>query len=97
MIASLGVWGLDRGMRFLRTGLIHVGYLNSTKGKSHYHKILTTLLTCLDFGFHSSQATVKYFDDEDGGVIRLEFIQNMEAVSNSGSLFMCPPIPFSFI
>jgi len=91
MIASLGVWGLDRGIRFLRTGLIHVGYLNSTKGKSHYHKILTTLLTCLDFGFHSSQATVKYFDDEDGGVIRLEFNQNMEAWAVGQHFFLCFP------
>ena len=30
MIASLGVWGIDRGMRFLRTLLIHTGNLNAT-------------------------------------------------------------------
>jgi NAD(P)H-flavin reductase len=63
MIASLGIWGLDRGIRFLRTLLIHVGYV---QGRS-------------DFGFHNVQSSVEYFDDVDGGVIRLEFSHNHEA------------------
>lgn len=33
MIASLGIWGIDRGLRLLRTLLIHVGYVNGSKGK----------------------------------------------------------------
>ena len=35
MIASLGIWEMDRGLRFLRTLLIHVGYLDNSKGRSH--------------------------------------------------------------
>ncbi|EHK96143.1 putative Ferric/cupric reductase transmembrane component 1 [Glarea lozoyensis 74030] len=63
MIASLGIWGLDRGVRFLRTLLIHVGYVKGTA----------------DFGFHNAQSSVEYFDDVDGGVVRLEFTHNHEA------------------
>lgn len=32
MIASLGIWGIDRGVRLVRTALIHVGYLDGSKG-----------------------------------------------------------------
>lgn len=32
MIASLGIWGIDRGLRLLRTLLIHVGYVDGSKG-----------------------------------------------------------------
>lgn len=35
LIASLGVWLLDRAIRLLRTGLIHVGYIDDAKGNSN--------------------------------------------------------------
>lgn len=41
IIASLGIWGIDRGVRLLRILLIHTGYLNGSGGKL----------------FHSSQQT----------------------------------------
>ncbi|KAH8685677.1 putative Ferric/cupric reductase transmembrane component 1 [Tricladium varicosporioides] len=63
MIASLGIFGLDRGIRLLRSAMIHIGYYNGTK----------------NFGFHSAQSAIEYFDDEDGGVIRMEFQHNHEA------------------
>ncbi|TVY84013.1 Ferric reductase transmembrane component [Lachnellula suecica] len=75
MIASLGLFGLDRGIRLLRTGLIHVGYLNGSK----------------NFGFHSAQSTVEYFDDEDGGVVRMEFKHNMDPWAVGQHYFLCFP------
>lgn len=33
MITSLGIFGLDRGIRLLRTLLIHIGYLDGLKNK----------------------------------------------------------------
>ena len=33
MIASLGIWGIDRGVRFLRTIMIHYGYADGSTGK----------------------------------------------------------------
>lgn len=39
MIASLGIFGLDRGIRLLRTALIHVGYVDGTKGKIQSSKL----------------------------------------------------------
>jgi NAD(P)H-flavin reductase len=75
MIASLGIWGLDRGVRFLRTLLIHVGYV---QGRS-------------DFWFHNAQSSVEYFDDVDGGVIRLEFTHNHEAWKVGQHFFLTFP------
>jgi hypothetical protein len=92
MIASLGIFGLDRGIRLLRTGLIHIGYVNGTKGKIHSPKIpLQCSLLLLDFGFHSAQSTVEYFDDEDGGVIRLDFMHNMDSWAVRQHFFLCFP------
>jgi DMSO/TMAO reductase YedYZ heme-binding membrane subunit/NAD(P)H-flavin reductase len=62
MIASLAVWGLDRGIRFLRTILIHTRKIDGSTGCK----------------FVPSQATINYFDDPDGGVVRLEMTQNYE-------------------
>ncbi|KAG9238101.1 putative Ferric/cupric reductase transmembrane component 1 [Amylocarpus encephaloides] len=73
MIASLGIWGIDRGVRFLRTLLIHVGYVNGNR----------------DFGFHSAQSSVEYFDDPDGGVVRLEFKHNHETWQVGQHFFLC--------
>ncbi|KAF4624334.1 hypothetical protein G7Y89_g13838 [Cudoniella acicularis] len=75
MIASLGIFGLDRGIRLLRTAMIHIGYVNGTKG----------------FGFHSAQSSVEYFDDEDGGVIRMEFKHNHDAWEVGQHFFLCFP------
>ncbi|EKD21775.1 uncharacterized protein L3040_005761 [Drepanopeziza brunnea f. sp. 'multigermtubi'] len=75
MIASLGIWGLDRGLRFLRTALIHTGHLHPSKG----------------FGFHSAQSSLQYFDDEDGGVVRLEFQHNHDTWAVGQHFFLTFP------
>ncbi|PBP18615.1 ferric-chelate reductase [Diplocarpon rosae] len=75
MIASLGIFGIDRGVRLLRTGLIHVGYLDPSKG----------------FGFHAAQSQVQYFDDEDGGVVRLDFEHNHESWGVGQHFFLTFP------
>ncbi|CAL3967199.1 unnamed protein product [Diplocarpon coronariae] len=75
MIASLGIFGIDRGVRFLRTGLIHVGYLDPYKG----------------FGFHAAQSKVQHFHDEDGGVIRLDFEHNHDSWAVGQHFFLTFP------
>lgn len=57
MIASFILFGLDRGMRLVRTALIHVGKKDPAKG----------------FGFRSAVATISTFTDEDATVLALDF------------------------
>jgi predicted ferric reductase len=75
MIASLALWGIDRGIRLLRVLLIHIGYINSSSG----------------FRFHPAQSSVKYFDDEDGGVVRLDFDHNHDIWKVGQHFFLCFP------
>lgn len=72
MIASLGVWGLDRGLRFLRTILIHTRKIDGSTGRQ----------------FTPAQSTIEYFDDADGGVVRLEFSQNFETWTPGQHFFL---------
>lgn len=72
MIASLGVWFLDRGIRFLRTILIHTRKIDGTTGRK----------------FIPAQSTIQYFDDVDGGVVRLEFNQTYETWSPGQHFFL---------
>lgn len=57
MIASFGLFGLDRGLRLVRTALIHFGKKDATQG----------------FGFRSAVATISTFSDADSTVLALDF------------------------
>ncbi|TID21617.1 ferric reductase like transmembrane component [Venturia nashicola] len=57
MIASFILFGLDRGMRLIRTALIHVGKKDPANG----------------FGFRSAVAKISTFTDEDATVLALDF------------------------
>lgn len=57
MIASFILFGLDRGMRLIRTALIHVGKKDPAQG----------------FGFRSAVATISTFTDGDATVLALDF------------------------
>ena len=72
MIASLAVWGLDRGIRLLRTILIHTRKIDGSTGRK----------------FKPAQSTIEYFDDVDGGVVRLEFTQAYETWSPGQHFFL---------
>jgi NAD(P)H-flavin reductase len=49
-------------------------------------------LNAIGFGFHPAQASIKYFDDEDGGVIRLEYSHNHDSWSIGQHFFLCFPV-----
>lgn len=57
MIASFILFGLDRGMRLIRTALIHVGKKDPSQG----------------FGFRSAVAIISTFSDADATVLTLDF------------------------
>ncbi|KAF7905351.1 uncharacterized protein EAF01_005872 [Botrytis porri] len=77
MIASLGLFFIDRGVRILRTLLIHVGYFDASGNAG--------------LGFHPAQSTLQYFDDKDGGVIRLEFNHKHAPWALGQHFFLCFP------
>lgn len=60
MIASLGLLGLDLGLRILRICLIHMGYKDGNKG----------------LGFRAIQSKVETFKDPSGAIIRMSFTHN---------------------
>ncbi|KAF1960055.1 hypothetical protein CC80DRAFT_405337 [Byssothecium circinans] len=62
MIASLGLLGIDLGMRLLRMFLIHMGYKDGNKG----------------LGFRAIQSKAEVFKDPSGTVVRLSFVHNHE-------------------
>lgn len=62
MIASLGLLGIDLGLRIFRICLIHMGYKDGNKG----------------LGFQSIQSKVEAFKDPTGTIIRMSFTHNHE-------------------
>ncbi|KAJ9642588.1 hypothetical protein H2201_006309 [Coniosporium apollinis] len=77
MIASLAVWFLDRGIRLVRTALIHYDYLPGS----------TSVM-----GFRSATASVTLFpDDNHGDVVRLDFEHNHDAWNIGQHFFLCFP------
>jgi hypothetical protein len=62
MIASLGILGIDLGLRVLRICLIHVGYKSGNHG----------------LGFRAIDARIQEFEDPTGTIVRLEFEHNQE-------------------
>ncbi|KAJ7095903.1 ferric reductase like transmembrane component-domain-containing protein [Mycena belliarum] len=62
MIASLGILGIELGMRTLRVCLIHMGYKDGSKG----------------FGFRSINSKVEVFKDPSGTIVRMTYTHNHE-------------------
>lgn len=77
MAASLTVWFVDRGIRLVRTALLHYNYLPGSVSS---------------MGFRSAQANITYFLDEaHGDVVRLDFEHNQEAWDVGQHFFLCFP------
>lgn len=62
MIASLGLLGIDLGLRIARICVIHLGYKNGNRG----------------LGFRAIKSKVQVFNDPSGTVMRLTFTHNHE-------------------
>ncbi|ORY12210.1 ferric reductase like transmembrane component-domain-containing protein [Clohesyomyces aquaticus] len=62
MIASLGLLGVDLGLRIVRVCLIHLGYKSGNKG----------------LGFRAIQSRIETFKDPSGTILRMEFTHNHE-------------------
>ncbi|KAF1991384.1 hypothetical protein K402DRAFT_450328 [Aulographum hederae CBS 113979] len=78
MIASLALMGVDRGLRLLRSGMIHFGYKDGNRG----------------WGFRSAQAEMIAYDspdDEDGTVVRLDFTFNHDPWIIGQHFYLCFP------
>ena len=77
MIASLVVWFLDRGVRLVRTALLHYNYLAGS----------TSVM-----GFQSATASVTHFPDQDHGhVVRLDFEHNHDTWDVGQHFYLCFP------
>jgi NAD(P)H-flavin reductase len=77
MIASLVVWLLDRGIRLVRTALLHYNYLRGTTSAMQ---------------FSSTVASISLFqDDANGDVIRLDFEQGHDAWHVGQHFYLCFP------
>ncbi|KAG4029302.1 hypothetical protein MFRU_016g00580 [Monilinia fructicola] len=77
MIASFGLFLIDRGVRIIRTLGIHVGYFDAHGN--------------VGLGFHPAHATLEYFDDPDGGIVRLEFTHKHAPWSIGQHFYLCFP------
>jgi NAD(P)H-flavin reductase len=75
MIASFGLFGLDRGVRMIRTLLIHFGKKDSSKG----------------IGFRSAVATITTYPDSDATVIALDFTFSHSTWKNGQHFFLTFP------
>ncbi|KAF2758682.1 hypothetical protein EJ05DRAFT_361255 [Pseudovirgaria hyperparasitica] len=75
MIAALGLFLVDRGVRLLRTCLIHFGYKHGERG----------------FGFRSSPARVQAFVDPESTVLRVTFEANHDPWAIGQHYFVCFP------
>lgn len=78
MIASLAVWLLDRGVRLLRTFLLHTG-----KHSDKTHAV---------WGLHVPKAQMVSFpSEEDGDVIRLDFKHDHQPWDIGQHFYLCFP------
>ncbi|EEH46286.2 uncharacterized protein PADG_08719 [Paracoccidioides brasiliensis Pb18] len=76
MIASIGVLFLDRGVRLLRTLVIHLDLKDRYKG----------------IGFKPAEGKITSFDDGDGGIVtRLEFRHDQPPWEAGQHFFLCFP------
>ena len=77
LLASLVVWLVDRGVRLVRTGLLHYGYLERSTSKME---------------FKSIKAAVKVFPDPtNGDVVRLDFEHNHQPWKVGQHFYLCFP------
>jgi predicted ferric reductase len=75
MIASIGIMFIDRGIRLLRTGLIHSGYKDGKKG----------------LGFRSARSTIQIFSDGEAEVVRLDFDYDIQPWAIGQHFYLCFP------
>ncbi|KAL1840816.1 hypothetical protein VTJ49DRAFT_7715 [Mycothermus thermophilus] len=74
LVPGLVLWGLDRGARLVRMGLLHYGYWPE-EGK---------------YGFRAAKAAVKVWRDaENGDVVRLDFDHVQKPWSVGQHFFLC--------
>jgi NAD(P)H-flavin reductase len=80
MIPSLVLWGLDRGVRFIRTALLHYNYLPAGDDG------------CSRMGFASAQAVATHFPDaQHGDVVRLDWVHPTGTWSIGQHFYLCFP------
>jgi ferredoxin-NADP reductase len=75
MIASLIIVLGDFGIRFLRTALLHVGYRKGKPG----------------LGYHSANATVQHYGDDEDSVVRIDFDFKQSAWKPGQHFYLCFP------
>lgn len=56
-----------------------------------FSMLAKTMLTQIGMGFHPSQSSVQYFEDEDGGAVRLDFEQKGSSWNVGQHFFLCFP------
>lgn len=77
LVASLVVWLVDRGVRLVRTGLLHYGYIEGSMTK---------------MGFQCAQAVTEVFPDaKNGDVVRLNFQHNHQPWKVGQHFYLCFP------
>ncbi|KAK0524139.1 ferric-chelate reductase [Tilletia horrida] len=76
LIPSLGLWGIDRGLRLVRSALLHYNCLPASAGELR--------------GFHPAPARIAYFpDQEHGDVVRLDFELVKQPWSIGQHFYLC--------
>ncbi len=77
LAASLIVWLVDRGVRLVRMGLLHYGYIDGSATR---------------MGFQSAKGTVQVFPDaKHGDVVRLDFEHNHQPWQVGQHFYLCFP------
>ena len=77
LVASLVLWFVDRGVRLVRTGLLHYGYIEGSVTK---------------MGFQCAQAVIEVFPDaKNGDVVRLSFQHNHQPWKVGQHFYLCFP------
>ena len=77
LVASLVLWFVDRGVRLVRTGLLHYGYIEGSMTK---------------MGFQCAQAVIEVFPDaKNGDVVRLSFQHNHQPWKVGQHFYLCFP------
>ncbi|KAK5942354.1 hypothetical protein PMZ80_004917 [Knufia obscura] len=76
LIPGLIVWFIDRGVRLVRTGLLHYNYIGGSS----------------TMGFQSTDANITTFPDAvNGGIVRLDFTQQQEPWNIGQHFYLCFP------
>jgi len=76
LIPALAVWFIDRGVRLVRTALLHYNYISGSS----------------TMGFRSTDATITTFPDPvNGDIVRLDFMHQQEPWSIGQHFYLCFP------